>query len=789
MKNYNIGHIRNVLSRYKISVIVLGLSLAGLNYFILTFYDLLALRNEGEKLSFRKIIPVSFTAFAFGNSVGFSGISSSAVRLRLYSGLKVPENKIIKVSLFTIISFWVGLVGTFAVASAINMKVYAIPLFILLAIYCWKIPDIKKINIKRNIIFYQLLTGLLDWTVASLVLYVFLPGKPDFFSYLGIFCFAQFAGVISNIPGGLGTFEYVFLNLMGSSDEIIAAVFLYRVVYYLIPLLGAIAAYVSMEFTTRSEKLKKAYSFLVPVFLALFLFVSGIILLFTGAIPPVSEKMRVLERVIPLGLLEFSHFFGSIVGVALILLSYGLKNRISLAYKFSIVALGLGAFSLIFKGGYYILALFLLLIMFLIIPSKKLFYRKSSLFHNGINLEWSVLVIMTLLSSIWLGLFSYKKTPYSNLMWWQFEFFKGAPRVLRLILALGLFTLIFSVLKILKPVSKEEYRTLDESREKVDEILKSSSDSEANLVYLNDKRLYFNNEDDVFLMYGKYQETRIVMGDPVGNKSEISEIIWDFYLDTKESLESLIFYEVSKENLHYYLDTGLTILKIGEEALVNLENFSLKGDKKKTMRHTYNKFEKENYKMEIIKKENIQEYLDRLEEISNIWMGEKKTKEKSFSLGNFSREYIKNFDIAVIKKDEEIFAFSNLFLSGDKNEISVDLMRYDIEKSLNGIMDYLFIKIMEYGKESDYRYFNLGMAPLSGMKKSETGVENLWAKTSLFIYKHGSHFYNFDGLRRFKNKFDPEWNPKYVAFSGNPIKIVANTVSLISGGSKGFFKK
>ena len=173
--------------------------------------------------------------------------------------------------------------------------------------------------------------------------------------------------------------------------------------------------------------------------------------------------------------------------------------------------------------------------------------------------------------------------------------------------------------------------------------MKTSSDSESNLVYLNDKRIYFSDNKKAFLMYGKYQNTRIVMGDPIGNESEISEIIWDYFLETKNSLESLIFYEVGKENLHYYLDIGLTILKIGEEALVNLENFSLKGDKKKTLRYTYNKLTKEEYEMKIIKKEDIERYLDELERISDIWLKTKSVKEKSFSLGNFTKEYIMTY--------------------------------------------------------------------------------------------------------------------------------------------------
>ena len=83
----------------------------------------------------------------------------------------------------------------------------------------------------------------------------------------------------------------------------------------------------------------------------------------------------------------------------------------------------------------------------------------------------------------------------------------------------------------------------------------------------------------------------------------------------------------------------------------------------------------------------------------------------------------------------------------------------------------------------------MGMAPLSGIENKNTGLNNLWNKASIFIYKYGSHFYNFEGLRKFKNKFGPEWEPKYIAFYGNPFKILKDTISLISGGVKGFLKK
>ena len=66
-------------------------------------------------------------------------------------------------------------------------------------------------------------------------------------------------------------------------------------------------------------------------------------------------------------------------------------------------------------------------------------------------------------------------------------------------------------------------------------------------------------------------------------------------------------------------------------------------------------------------------------------------------------------------------------------------------------MDFLFVELMLWARAEGYRYFNLGMAPLSGFEQRR--LAPLWSRTGAFIYRHGEHFYNFDGLRRYKEKF------------------------------------
>ena len=107
----------------------------------------------------------------------------------------------------------------------------------------------------------------------------------------------------------------------------------------------------------------------------------------------------------------------------------------------------------------------------------------------------------------------------------------------------------------------------------------------------------------------------------------------------------------------------------------------------------------------------------------------------------------------------------------------------------NGVMEYMFVKLMLWGREQGYRWFNLGMAPLSGMQ--DHALAPLWMRLGALLYRHGENFYNFQGIRQYKDKFDPVWEPKYLASKGGLAlpRIVTNVAALIAGGLRGVVLK
>ena len=173
-----------------------------------------------------------------------------------------------------------------------------------------------------------------------------------------------------------------------------------------------------------------------------------------------------------------------------------------------------------------------------------------------------------------------------------------------------------------------------------------------------------------------------------------------------------------------------------------------------------------------------------LEAVSDAWLGAKKTREKGFSVGRFDPAYLRRFPCALVRKEGRMLAFANLWSGAEKAELSVDLMRH-IPDAPNGVMDYLFVELMLWATAQGYRRFDLGMVPLSGL---ETGpLAPRWHRFGTLMYRHGEHFYNFQGLRAYKEKFRPEWHPKYLAVPPGVSlpRVLVDIAALIAGSVRG----
>ncbi len=157
------------------------------------------------------------------------------------------------------------------------------------------------------------------------------------------------------------------------------------------------------------------------------------------------------------------------------------------------------------------------------------------------------------------------------------------------------------------------------------------------------------------------------------------------------------------------------------------------------------------------------ELLPELREISDAWLSDKATAEKHFSVGSFDPAYLGQFDFALVRRMGVLVAFANLWETRTKRELSVDLMRFGPDAPRSA-MDFLFVELMLWGRAQGYEWFNLGMAPLAGLEQHP--LAPAWHRVGNFVFRYGEHFYNFEGLRRYKTKFRPVWEPRYLVGPG-----------------------
>ena len=820
LSHYRYHDVVAYVSSLRADQIILAAVLTLLGYLVMTGYDTLAFRYIRHPRPYRKIALASFIGYAFNNNVGLSGLVGGSLRYRLYTAWRLSAVEIAKVIAFCTISFWLGFVllgGTFfivappEVPSAVHLPFHSVRILGLLLLLpavvylAWIAVRRRPIQIRQwefdlptlGVFGAQVVISAIDWIIAAGVLYILLPDSLPltFVHFLGIFLLAQIAGVISNVPGGLGIFEAVsllFLAPFFSASAILGALVAFRVIYYLLPLFLATLLLATHEIIEKREGVARAWRIfgrwapgIAPQVLAFVTFVGGAVLLFSGATPTLGSRVRWLRPLVPLPLLEISHFFGSLAGGALLILARGLQRRLDAAYHLTVAVLSAGIVLQLFKGADYEEAIILGIMLFALVASRRHFYRKASLINEGFGPGWIVAIMIVLLSSAWLGFFSYKHVEYSNDLWWRFQFRADAPRFLRASVGVVGMLLIFAIQRLLRPAAPKAEPPTPRELSVAQEIVNSDGSSQSNLALLGDKPLLFSESGRAFIMYGVEGRSWIAMGDPVGPDDEKLELIWKFRELCDLHAGWPVFYQVQREHLHFYLDLGLTLLKIGEEARVRLDDFSLEGGSRKWLRKMQRKVEAEACSFEIVPAGPI---LPELRAISDTWLAEKKAREKGFSLGFFSESYVQRFPIAVVRRDGRIVAFANVWTSGDRQELSVDLMRH-LADAPAGVMDYMFLQLMLWGQQEGYGTFNLGMAPLSGLENRALGT--LWNRFGSLTYRFGENFYNFQGLRQYKEKFDPTWEPMYVASPGGLAlpRILTNLAALISGGLRGVVTK
>ena len=528
-----------------------------------------------------------------------------------------------------------------------------------------------------------------------------------------------------------------------------------------------------------------------PTFTALLTLGAGVMLLASGATPGDPERLRWLADHAPLPVIEVSHFVSSIIGLMLVLVAFGLKQRLDAAWATAVSLLALAATLALLKGVNWEETAVLAAIAVLLIPLHEAFPRQSRLSRMDITPGWMLSALAILIGTGLLSLWSFHNVAYGDELWWRVMVSNDASRALRawtgagvLFLGLGLWRLIST------PATPRIVGDADPEFEKVRSILASAEDPspDSNLALLGDKRFLFSEAGKTFLMFGVRGRSWICLGAPVGLVAERQELLWRFRELADAHAARPVLYFMGPSVLPEIVEMGFALQKTGESATVALDSFSLQGRKREVLRRNWRKAKDLGAMFEVVSPAVVRTLAGRLQMISDDWLSHHAGGEKSFSMGRFDADYVCEFPCALVKVDGQIVAFANLWTTANRSAFSMDLMRYAAEAPKN-IMDFLFVELLQWGREQGYRTFEFGMAPLAGLE--DRALAPLMSRLGRKLFERGEDLYNFKGVRRYKDKYDPVWAPRYIAAANKWARTVALAdVSLLSsGGVTGLTKR
>jgi phosphatidylglycerol lysyltransferase len=797
--------------------LLLALLCTVLSYVALTGYDVSSLRYVGAKLKGSTVGLTSFIAYALGNTIGLGVLTGGTVRMRLYTAAGLEASQVARVIAFNAGAFGLGMTAFGAAGllwgaphasrllhtSPLSLQILAaaallgIAGLILLCLRHRSLLLFGRWTVKLPdgwLAIQQLLISAADLTAAAAALWFLLPPNviplPTFAAFYAL---AMALGVISHVPGGLGVFEAVILMAWGRhhapSGDIVGALVLYRIIYFLLPLLIAAFLLALLELRPTMAPIGRAAVRLSPGILSALVLVAGIMLLISGVTPTTDDAEEMLRMTVPLFVVEASHLMGSVAGLAMLFVARGLLHRLDAAW-WAALALTVLAAVLALPKGYALSELAVLVLLSgLLIISRKQFDRRSSLFAQSFETGWLLAVASVLAGCAGILFFAYRDVDYADRLWWQFAFDAYAPRAMRTWMLVAILAVAFGLRQLMRKPDGKADKPNDQTLEQARVIVRAQPAADACLALMGDKSLLFSASGKSFIMYAKQRRSWLALGDPVGAQQEWPELIWRFIEMADGHGGRAGFYKVRPQTLPLYLDAGMRAYKLGEEASVPLQDFNLQGPRRANLRHGVARAQREGLRFDMIGAGEAAAIMPELREISEGWLSAHRTREKNFSLGAFDERYVERQPVAVVRKDQRIVAFATLMAPDVlRIEAAIDLMRQRADAPA-GTMDFLFVNLMLYCQSEGYQRFGLGMAPMSGMQEHQ--LASRWHRFGRMMFQYGERFYNFRGLRSFKDKFDPEWEARYLIAEGGiaPLFTFSDVTALINGGLKGSIVK
>lgn len=517
---------------------------------------------------------------------------------------------------------------------------------------------------------------------------------------------------------------------------------------------------------SQSPKWRNRLFDLAPRWLAIAIFVCGAVSLISAAIPSgINDEVPPLAR-----LITEAPVLGLTIGsLAFMTLSLGLLRRLRTAWALSMLTALHGVIAtVLFRPRPLESAMYLLLIVMLL-AARKSFYRRSSLYRLRVSRIWFLFTLLAIAIAGFIALLwishqnGFIEARFIDLVLDPVLGTAGRPIALALVL-LGLVALYMVVARPYRP---RPTVPSDADFERLSKIAETSDHPRPDnlLAFVGDKSLFYSPDRRSALAYAEAGGIRIAMGPPIGPRAAWRSVLEAFQQDSEEKALRPAVYSATPDLLPDLIDLGFRMEKIGENAILDLPGFSLSGNKREVIRRARRKLaERSGATFQLAEPPHSDRLMARLKPVSDAWLHANGGREKSFSLGRFEKKFLDRCPIGIVEIHGQAVAFGSLLTTHDKSWAGIDLMRFHPTGAVTNTMDFLLVELILWAKAEGFHRFDLAMAPLSGLVQDE--MAPLYARIGQFIFERGEKFYNFQGIRRFKQKFDPEWESRYIAAPG-----------------------
>lgn len=573
---------------------------------------------------------------------------------------------------------------------------------------------------------------------------------------------------------GLGTIEISLTFILQQFGfPIVAAAtitLLFRFFEFWLPLFGGL-----VSFITKKDNL------ILRILPAVIILLLGIVNIISAITPAIPARLTLVRSLLPEDVIVVSNSLVLVLGLILAMLSIFLLQGSKRAWY---AALSITAFSFF---GHLIKAVDFEEAILAFVAGSSLWYTRSfyKLKPNPRFVSFNYLVVIYAVVAVLaygvLGFYFIDKRHFGI----DFRLDQAITAVLKLFFLIddkalvprtpfgsrfedsiyiaGACLILFVIFSLLKPYFSKPYNTPEDFKAAEELIKKYGKSALDYFKVYPDKLLFFNPERTAFISFKITRHFAMVLEDPVAENDWVRrEMVESFEVFCQENGFISAYYRVPESSLDFYKSLGRKHIPIGEEAILNLSTFTLDGGKMKTTRSAVNRLTGEGYQLKVYEAPIKEGLLQKLEKVSNDWLEDLNQKEVAFTQGVFDTTILKEQTILTIEDQEDkVYAFLNLVPDYAPGEATYDLIR-KVNDAPNGVLDMLLAKTFLYLKEKGYTSANMGLAPLSGMEDV-----NVTQKTIKYAYENFKMFGQFKGLRKYKDKFFPSWEKKYLIYSHN----------------------